>query len=213
MMKVYFFCFSCFFYSCLVYAEDTTWKNECIGYYQLQLPDDIEVGIYPAERIYTEDFGGIDSIFGEYHQLRSQGKNVTSPYSHFYYENYLVMVSEGNFGDLSKYKEQVAKKLSYDGDIYSIKNNSPSVFFLSYEHSHSLYIKDSNRLYQFMKGGGVNFLLWEQIKRILTLTMSLMYSHCWNVFGPENFMKSLQKKDFACHMVLLLMIQARRIAI
>ena len=156
-MKVYFFCFSCFFYSCLVYAEDTTWKNECIGYYQLQLPDDIEVGIYPAERIYTEDFGGIDSIFGEYHQLRSQGKNVTSPYSHFYYENYLVMVSEGNFGDLSKYKEQVAKKLSYDGDIYSIKNNSPSVFFLSYEHSHSLYIKDSNRLYQFMKGGGREF--------------------------------------------------------
>ncbi|EIX6435628.1 hypothetical protein MKU92_004648, partial [Salmonella enterica] len=155
IMRIY--CSLLFFYSCLIWAGNITWKHECIGYYQLQLPDDIEVGFSPAKRIYTEDFGGIDSIFGEYHQLRSQGKNVSSPYSNFYYENYLVMISEEGFNNLNEYKEQVAKKLSYDNDIYTIKDYSSDVFFLSYEYSHSLYIKDSNRLYQFMKGGGREF--------------------------------------------------------
>ena len=156
-MRLYFSSLFLFSYSCLVWAGSTTWKHECIGYYQLQLPDDIEVGISPAKRIYTEDFGGIDSIFGEYHQLRSQGKNVSSPYSHFYYENYLIMVSEDGFEGLTEYKERVANNLSNNDSTYRMKKYSTDVFFLSYEFSHSLYINKEHRLYQFMKGGGREF--------------------------------------------------------
>lgn len=128
-MKVYFLSFFLFFYSYLACAEDTIWKNECIGYYQLQLPDDIEVGLYPTKRIYTEDFGGMDSIFGEYHQLRSQGKNVSSPYSLFYYQNYRIMMSADDFENLNEYKERTIKKLSNHNHTYSIENYLPDVFF------------------------------------------------------------------------------------
>ncbi|WP_430651533.1 hypothetical protein [Huaxiibacter chinensis] len=70
-----------------------SWSDECVGYYRLQLPDKIETGIYPAERIVIED-GDTDSIFGEYHKLNYQGENIKGIYSGFYYNNYRIMVSE-----------------------------------------------------------------------------------------------------------------------
>ncbi|EBS7636806.1 hypothetical protein CDR68_24345 [Salmonella enterica] len=156
-MKIYlgaFFLFPC---SCIVNASDMAWENECIGYYQLQLPSDLEVGVYPAKRIYTEDTGGIKAIFGEYHEFRGQGKNVSGPYSGFYYENYLIMPSGNDFSNLDRYRKQVTEHLSNNFYDYNIKNYLPDVFFLSYEYSHSLYISKNKRLYQFMKGGGREF--------------------------------------------------------
>lgn len=39
--------FSCLAFPYCVTAQE--WKNECIGYYQLQLPDNLEVALYPIE--------------------------------------------------------------------------------------------------------------------------------------------------------------------
>ncbi|ENB5758781.1 hypothetical protein ABH253_004756, partial [Escherichia albertii] len=77
------------------YADNTIWKNECVGYYQLQLPDNLEVGVYPAERINTKDIK-INSIIGTYHQYH--GNNIYGPYSIFYYGRYRVLISNDNVG-------------------------------------------------------------------------------------------------------------------
>lgn len=153
-MRMGFFVFYLFLYSGVSYSENISWKNECVGYYQLQLPNSVDVGIYPVERLYSEDVIGIKAIFGKYYRLRSQGENVSSPYSEFYYENYRVMMSDSNLEDLNEYKNRIIKLFSFHDNSYYIKEYSSDVFFLSYEDSHSLYVKKDNRLYQFIKGGG-----------------------------------------------------------
>ncbi|TKU35971.1 hypothetical protein FDW95_04080, partial [Citrobacter sp. wls718] len=149
MMKTYIFSFFLLFYSYTSWAESTTWKDECIGYYQLQLPDNLEVGLYPAENINTKDLP-IDAIFGEYHQYRRG--NINNPYSHFYYGKHRVLVSKNNVVSFNKYKDDVGEDLSYFNHKYNTIQYSHDVFFLSYDESYSLYIYKKNRLYQFMKG-------------------------------------------------------------
>ncbi|EAS1760774.1 hypothetical protein OY11_23455 [Salmonella enterica] len=90
----------CLFYLFFVFfplagmAESMTWKNECVGYYNFQLPDKVETGIYPLTQIITKNILGINSIFGKYYEYGYQGKNVEGKYSNFYYNNYRIMVSE-----------------------------------------------------------------------------------------------------------------------
>ncbi|MCZ8671004.1 T6SS immunity protein Tli4 family protein [Escherichia albertii] len=130
------------------YADNTIWKNECVGYYQLQLPDNLEVGVYPAERINTKDIK-INSIIGTYHQYH--GNNIYGPYSIFYYGRYRVLISNDNVGDFDKYINEVKNKLSYFDYKYYFKKYRQDVFYVSYEKSYSLYIYKEHRLYQFMK--------------------------------------------------------------
>ncbi|HCL5281121.1 TPA: hypothetical protein N2G40_004469 [Salmonella enterica] len=137
-------------YSCVSYADDTTWKNECVGYYQLQLPGNLEVGLYPAERINTRD-SSISAIFGNFHEYGYQGKNVEGDYSGFFYGKYRFLVSRNDVTDLNAYQKDVEKLLSDNYHKYSIKNYNADSFFLSYNKSSSLYFKRDNRLYQIMK--------------------------------------------------------------
>ncbi|CAH6635955.1 hypothetical protein [Pseudocitrobacter vendiensis] len=122
-------------------AESIVWKDECIGYYQLHLPDDIEVGLYPVERIYTENTIGIDAIFGYYYRLRNMGKNVSGRYSGFYYENYRLMVSKDDLISLNEYKIKLEEKLLRHSHNYIVKNYPPNSFFVSYEKTHSLIFR------------------------------------------------------------------------
>ncbi|MEO3988824.1 T6SS immunity protein Tli4 family protein [Pseudocitrobacter cyperus] len=137
-------------YSCVSCAGDTVWKNECVGYYQLQLPGDLEVGLYPAERIITKDSSS-GSIFGKFHEYGYQGKNIEGDYAGFYYGKYKVMVSRDDFMDLNEYQKQVEELLSDNYHKYKITSYYPDSFFLSYEKYHSFFLKKENRLYQFMK--------------------------------------------------------------
>ncbi|MCM7815971.1 hypothetical protein ABN138_22305 [Enterobacter hormaechei] len=121
------------------YADNTTWEKECIGYYKLDLPDNLELGRYPAERIYVEDIAGMKAIFGEYHRLRSQGRNIENPFSGFYYENYRVMISDNNFVDLESYKNKAIELLSEYNNTYYVKDYSADVFF-SHTKTPILYI-------------------------------------------------------------------------
>ncbi|EPE9602647.1 T6SS immunity protein Tli4 family protein [Escherichia coli] len=149
---------SCAIYSAFSNAESIVWKDECVGYYQLQLPDDIEVGLYPVERIYTENTIGIDAIFGQYYRLRNMGKNVSGRYSGFYYENYRLMVSKDNFMDLNEYKIKLEEKLLKHSHNYIMKNFPPDAFFISYENSHSLFYGKAQRLYQVVKAGQTDII-------------------------------------------------------
>ncbi len=140
-----------FLYSYVSYADNTIWKNECVGYYRLQLPDNLEVGLYPAERINTKDLS-ISVIFGDFHKYGYQGKNVEGDYSGFYYGKYRLIVSRDGFTDLNEYQKRIEKRLLDNYHEYNIKNHNKDSFFLSYEKSYSLYFKKENRLYQVMKG-------------------------------------------------------------
>ncbi|EIC8294204.1 hypothetical protein R8174_004603, partial [Salmonella enterica] len=135
-------------YSYVSYADDTTWKNECVGYYQLQLPDNLEVGVYPIERINTKDIK-INAIFGTYHQYH--GENIYGPYSVFYYGKYRVLVSDNKVENFDKYMNDVKNKLSYFDYKYDIQKYHQNIFYISYEKSYSLYVNKEHRLYQFMK--------------------------------------------------------------
>lgn len=137
-----------FWYSYVSYADDIIWKNECVGYHQFKLPNNLEVGLYPAERINTKDIK-IYSIFGMYH--RYQGKNVYGPYSVFYYGKYRALISNNDVEDYNKYIFDLENKLSYFDYKYEIKKYDQDAFYISYEKSYSLYINKEHRLYQFMK--------------------------------------------------------------
>lgn len=139
-----------FFYSCFSCANNMTWRSECIGYYQLQLPDNLEVGLYPAERIITKNSPS-GSIFGTFHQYGYLGKNVEGDYAGFYYGKYKVIISRDNFMDLNGYQKRVEKLLSDNYHKYNIISYYPDSFFLSYEKNHSFFLKKENRLYQFMR--------------------------------------------------------------
>lgn len=138
-------------YSYVSHADNIIWKNECVGYYQLQLPDGLEVGLYPAERINTRE-STISAIFGNFHEYGYQGRNVEGDYSGFYYGKYRILVSRNDITDLNAYQKNVEKLLLENYYKYSIKNYNPDAFFLSYDESYSLYLKKDNRLYQAMIG-------------------------------------------------------------
>ena len=125
------------------------WKDECVGYYQLQLPTNLDVGVYPSNRIYTKDLA-MSSIFTKYQ--KKTRKVIKGQHSNFYYRKYKVLVSEEGFDDIESYKEKISKRLLEKGDDYKIKSYPPDAFFLSYKISRSLFLKKGQRLYQFMKG-------------------------------------------------------------
>jgi hypothetical protein len=144
-------------YSLTSIAEDVTWRSECVGYYTLQLPNKLESGRYPTERIVIGKYD-IKPIFGKFYKNIPE-KNIIGQYSNFYYKNYSIMVSEKKDINITKYQEEIKDLFSeYNSITYNIKNYSPSVFFLTSKKSHSLYINKENRLYQFMRinpGAGI----------------------------------------------------------
>ncbi|END1364768.1 hypothetical protein ABLL29_004523, partial [Salmonella enterica subsp. enterica] len=147
------FCFL-FFHSLTCTAKNITWRDECVGYYRLQLPEKLETGLYPTERVIV-DGGGIDAFFGKFyeHESRYEGKvNIKGQYSRFYYNDYRIMVSDKAI-NVNKYKKRISLRLSQHHHVYSIKEYLPDVFFLTYEKSHSLYINKDGRLYQFTIAG------------------------------------------------------------
>lgn len=125
-------------YSLTSIAEDVTWRSECVGYYTLQLPNKLESGRYPTERIVIGKYD-IKPIFGKFYKNIPE-KNIIGQYSNFYYKNYSIMVSEKKDINITKYQEEIKDLFSeYNSITYNIKNYSPSVFFLHLKNL-TLYI-------------------------------------------------------------------------
>lgn len=119
------------FYSSTSTANATiTWKNECVGYYQLQLPDNLDVNLSPSTRTYIKDMF-MSSIFSRQPQ---KPKVIKSIYSNFYYKAYRILISEKNFDNFEYYKEKISKKLLDQGDNYKIKDHSSDAFLFHIKH-------------------------------------------------------------------------------
>jgi len=112
--------------SCLVvpyHAVGQTWKNECVGYYQLQLPDNLEVALYPIRdfidprtrkqpgsngKIQTRRYADVGITFNKTYRKQEAG-TVQAQFSENYYDDYeLGVSSENNIPiEFSKYQETV----------------------------------------------------------------------------------------------------------
>jgi len=90
-------------------ALSQEWKNECVGYYQLQLPDNVEVALYPVNdfinprhepvsldgiKIQRHAIPGI--TFDRDHYIRSDINAVQAQFSAFYYGDYKLRISSEN---------------------------------------------------------------------------------------------------------------------
>ncbi|QPF29934.1 hypothetical protein IYV58_11940 [Klebsiella sp. BDA134-6] len=125
---------------CLVYSDciiAQEWKGECIGYYQLLLPDGLEVALYPVNLI-------IDPLenpawqkntlvsrylfpkisFGE-NRYQSNGDTVQAQFSVFHYADYDVVVSSENKStiDLLKYEKEFKERTDNRIQDYWDKRN------------------------------------------------------------------------------------------
>ncbi|ELQ6215051.1 T6SS immunity protein Tli4 family protein [Cronobacter dublinensis] len=108
-------------------AMSMTWRTECVGYYQLQLPDNIEVALYPINDFVkpnkepkTEN--GI--LIKKYSEPRiTFGKNnywqdndaIQAQFTAFYYSNYMIGISSeaDSYIDFSGYLEKVKADFSF----------------------------------------------------------------------------------------------------
>ena len=98
------FLFSGLFFPLSALSQE--WKNECVGYYQLQLPDNVEVALYPVDdfikpRKQPESSNGIQDrqyaspgiTFDRDHYIRATTSAVQAQFSAFYYGNYKLGLS------------------------------------------------------------------------------------------------------------------------
>lgn len=105
----------------LNYSFDATaqaWKSECIGYYQLQLPDNLEVALYPAGLIINprkdpawrkndpaDRYLFPKISFGE-DVYQDNNDRTQAQFSNFYYNDYEINISsESESIDFLKYEE------------------------------------------------------------------------------------------------------------
>lgn len=99
-------------------VQGSTWKDECVGYYNMHLPDNLEVAVYPIKGFVdpkprpedngffiTRRYAGNRITFGdEYDRIKTDA--VQAQFSKFYYSNYRIGVSSESAStiDFSAYK-------------------------------------------------------------------------------------------------------------
>ena len=89
-------------------ALSQDWKNECVGYYKLQLPDNLEVALYPVDLIinplknpawrkneFVRRYLFPQITFGE-DRYQNSSDMVQAQFSNFYYRDYVIDVSSEN---------------------------------------------------------------------------------------------------------------------
>lgn len=111
--------FTCF--TGAVHAGPQQWKEECVGYYKMQMPANIEVALYPIDGLlntkrkppyYDRDMGYFwpRITFGEYYGVGEEtDTSVQSQFSVFRYANYRISISTKNNTaiNLEQYKNKI----------------------------------------------------------------------------------------------------------
>lgn len=102
-------------------ALSLEWKNECVGYYQLALPDNLEVALYPVKDfvdpdkepasdgdIETQRYASPKINFEGNSFVRNEG-SVQAQFTQFYYGKYELGVSSKSLSsiDFPAYQERV----------------------------------------------------------------------------------------------------------
>ncbi|PLL52971.1 hypothetical protein CWN04_29255, partial [Klebsiella michiganensis] len=125
---------------CLVYSDciiAQEWKGECIGYYQLLLPDGLEVALYPVNLIIdplANPARQKNTLVSRYlfpkisfseNRYQSNGDTVQAQFSVFHYADYDVVVSSENKStiDLLKYEKEFKERTDNRIQDYWDKRN------------------------------------------------------------------------------------------
>jgi len=110
-------------YSC--YATAREWKSECMGYYQLMLPENVEVALYPIGLIleprkdpawrkdtFVSRYLSPKISFGD-NRYQNDNDEIQEQFSQFYYSNYEIIISSENKSaiDLLSYKKQFKERI------------------------------------------------------------------------------------------------------
>jgi len=121
-------------FSCLTFPYHATaqeWKNECVGYYQLQLPDNLEVALYPVKdfvapkkRPETRDgilvsrYANVGVTFDESYD-RPQRSATQAQFSEFYYGNYELGISSESNGqiDFTAYQKREKESIDFGNNV------------------------------------------------------------------------------------------------
>ena len=108
------------------------WKKECVGYYQLELPDNVEVALYPVNdfinprnepviidgvKIQRYAYPGI--TFDTTHYRRQKTNAVQAKFSEFYYSDYELRISsESKYPiDFSAYQQRRQESSEFGIDV------------------------------------------------------------------------------------------------
>jgi len=120
----------CLIYTSFIQAQD--WKNECVGYYQMQLPDNLEVALYPVDLIvnplkdpgWRKDEASSRYLFPRisFGDNRDQDNNdrVQSQFSQFYYRDYKINISSESTVpiDFQRHENEFRARTDFDIQAY-----------------------------------------------------------------------------------------------
>lgn len=126
-----------------VHAGSQQCKEECVGYYKMQVPLNLEVALYPLDGLLNtkrkppydgRDMGYFWPIitFGDYYGVGEQtDTSVQSQFSIFHYANYEISVSTKSKEavNISKYKEKIEEilRVNYDARRVRLKEENPEM--------------------------------------------------------------------------------------
>jgi len=152
---------ACLFISYDAFSQE--WKNECVGYYQLELPDNLEVALYPVEDVVNpgkqpESDGGIKTrlyaspkiTFGKTVSIQDKD-SVQAQFTEFYYGQYKLGISSQARTpiDWLAYKRKVAADMDFRVEVarqYEERNfksfNEPVTPKIEFNRKHDYLIKD-----------------------------------------------------------------------
>ncbi|HBD3716502.1 TPA: hypothetical protein KJD76_003600 [Escherichia coli] len=130
------------------------WKNECVGYYQLELPDTVEVALYPLEGFVNpakqSEYTVPGITFGE-EFFSGDNDSVQAQYTEFYYGQYKLGISSQSRTSInwSEYRSKVIADREFkvkDARQYESRNlerfNEPVTPEQEFKRKHNYIIKD-----------------------------------------------------------------------
>lgn len=106
------------------------WKNECVGYYQMQVPNNLEVGVYPIEGFIEPDRQPESNGFFITSRYANNGitfgnkfdtatiDTIQAQFTSFYYGDYELDISSESKTqvNLNKYKNLIADNINFGSE-------------------------------------------------------------------------------------------------
>ncbi|MTH48963.1 hypothetical protein GJV78_22635, partial [Escherichia alba] len=139
------------------------WKSECISYYQMQLPDNLVVGLYPIEGFInpakrpesngyfiTRRFSGNGITFGDKYDKATRD-TVQAQFSSFYYGNYRLGISGESDKpiDFPEYRIRRVDSINFNKNVALQKEelnsklfNEPMSAKTEFDRKHRSVLKD-----------------------------------------------------------------------
>ena len=122
----------CLIYTSFIQAQE--WRSECAGYYNFNLPDDVEIALYPLDLILNpmEDAGWRKEYFSSRYlfprisfgdnRYQDDNDRVQAQFSGFYYRNYKLNISSQGKEpiDFKRYQKQYIDRLDSHKKDYLI---------------------------------------------------------------------------------------------